>query len=845
MDVRCNRCGTDYEFDDDLISDRGTTVQCTNCGYQFKIYPERTAVMSPERWVVHTMAGRELAYTSLRDLQRAISENKVGPKDLLSRGNQAPRALGSIPELEPFFATTAGQSRGMQTAPRTMQGVAPPPSGTPRPPAEAKKIQPTKRGFGLPSDVGFASTLPSAAAKTGDFAQQPAASRILGADPSASTEPAPPRAESAPPKPAVPTPSGAPKMGMASTQRSGTLPDPAREIVHVKAVRVASDPPPKAFEATLPAASPPAPRIHTDPGIGAAAPPNVAPRDTRPGPPPKGPLNLDATLPVPAEPGGFAPIAATQRMVSERAAANFAAASGPGSSPYSTGPVRSSPRAAPTPEPPPISTRDRVPSYDELPLEEHVDPARRARSRWIAGVVFLAVAGLLGATLGRQYLVRLSTGQKAEPARHDERTARFLQEGTRLLDQADYDGAQAEFAKAQALSDRDPGVLAALGRLETVRADLVWLKLRLLDPTAQDNVQATTRELTRRAGRARQAVDAAFAVVADDPVVVRSRIDAMRIAGEEAKAREWIAPIAANASDPQNAYVLAALDLSETAPAFSTVIDRLRAAAVSEHEALRARGALIYALVRAGRVLEAETELAKVTAGERAHPLAPELKAFVGRFSAGLDGGVPAPPTSASASAAPAAPAPSERATGGAATGGGVAPITGDFRSRLTQASQASARGELTRAEDLYQSVLSEQPGNTEALSGLADVARRRGDSATASRLYERVLDSNPSYLPALMAVADTKWASGDHAGAVSYYRRVLEQAGPSSDYGHRAQSRINDAEGGNKAAPSAPAAPKPDGTEAPAPASPPTGDNPAPSRPDIDTTDLPGVKPP
>ena len=293
--------------------------------------------------------------------------------------------------------------------------------------------------------------------------------------------------------------------------------------------------------------------------------------------------------------------------------------------------------------------------------------------------------------------------------------------------------------------------------------------------------------------------------------------------------------------------MLAALDLSETAPAFSTVIDRLRAAAVSEHEALRARGALVYALVRAGRVIEAETELAKVTGGEKPHPLAAELKAFVGRFSAALDGGVPAPGSSASAapSAVTAVPSGGDRASGSGTTASGVAPITGDFRSRLTQAAQAVAHGELTRAEDLYQSVLTQQPGNTEALSGLADVARRRGDTTTATRLYERVLDANPSYLPALMAVADTKWVSGDHAGAVGYYRRVVEQAGPSSDYGQRAQSRINDVEGGSKAAPSAPAAPTPTGTEPPTPAPTATGDSPAPSRPDIDTTDLPGVKPP
>src|SRR5215470_15047490 len=152
MDVRCNRCGTDYEFDDALISDRGTTVQCTNCGYQFKIYPERTAVTSPERWVVHTMSGKELVYTSLRDLQKAIGEHKVGPKDLLSRGNQPSRPLGSIPELEPFFTAGVGPSRGMQSVPRTLHGVAPPPSGAPRPPQPAKD-KATQRGFGLPSNV--------------------------------------------------------------------------------------------------------------------------------------------------------------------------------------------------------------------------------------------------------------------------------------------------------------------------------------------------------------------------------------------------------------------------------------------------------------------------------------------------------------------------------------------------------------------------------------------------------------------------------------------------------------------------------------------------------------------
>src|SRR5437762_2890316 len=127
MDVRCNRCDTEYEFDDALISERGTTVKCTNCGYQFKIYPSEGKGVAPERWVVRTASGRELVYTSLRELQRGIADKKVEATDLLSRGKQAPRPLGSIAELEPFFQVLAiKHSKDDLRAQRTLHGVAPP-----------------------------------------------------------------------------------------------------------------------------------------------------------------------------------------------------------------------------------------------------------------------------------------------------------------------------------------------------------------------------------------------------------------------------------------------------------------------------------------------------------------------------------------------------------------------------------------------------------------------------------------------------------------------------------------------------------------------------------------------
>jgi len=327
---------------------------------------------------------------------------------------------------------------------------------------------------------------------------------------------------------------------------------------------------------------------------------------------------------------------------------------------------------------------------------------------------------------------------------------------------------------------------------------------------------------------ANQAVE----VAPDDPKMARAKIDALRLSGDLAGARGFVARVGAITGQGETAYVLAALDLAEETPNWQAVVDRLKAAAAGESNPGRARGALVYAIARSGDLRLAREELDKLATAPRPYPLLVELRAFVTRLS-----GPPLP----------------EMETGGRRDAGvaGVAVVAaeprrdtdlarvegtvpaGDYRALIQQASQAAASGNRDRAEQFYRAALAKSPGDTEALSGLGDVARARGSPTVARTYYEKVLATNPHYLPALAALADIKWDAGDHAGAAKLYRDIADSAsdGPLAQ---RAKERAAQVEASPppKAPPRAPAAPAP--TTSPQPSDLP---------PEIDTSDLPGFK--
>jgi tetratricopeptide (TPR) repeat protein len=424
----------------------------------------------------------------------------------------------------------------------------------------------------------------------------------------------------------------------------------------------------------------------------------------------------------------------------------------------------------------------------------------------------MAAVGVVGWVVAKPYLKPKPANATAQL---DPRALGFLTDGERALADGNLDLAQGDFDKASALAEHDLRVLVDEARVAAARADVPWLAMKLLPPDAKDLVRTTKAELDDRVARARKAADAALAVAPEDVSAVRAHIDALRLAGDRDAARKEVAKIA-QAAQPETAYVLAALDLAEPDPLWTTVIDRLHVAAGAEGNAGRARAALVYALARSGDTAGAKTELAKLDAMVRPYPLLPQLHAFVDKtpVKTALDGGVAANVPNVAVSALPQQPAAGQ-VGGGAGAGAGDTDqpgVPGASTSAMKAAQAAIRKGDWNRARQIYEALVARNPNDSEALAGLGDVARASGDMAGAMSAYKRALSVNPSYLPALVGLADTQWASGDRGSAVRAYKDIVDRF-PEGTYPGYVKTR---AEGGAPApAPPGASTPTPTGSAA------------------------------
>jgi predicted Zn finger-like uncharacterized protein len=696
MDVQCERCKTEYEFDDALVSGRGTTVRCTTCGHQFKVRRTEGADASDEdRWLVKTANGHQFTFVTLRELQRAILAHQVSRSDLLRRAGAAPRPLGSISELEPFF-------EGRTTSTR------PPPPG----PADEAPPVPS---FPKRSSITWEDDAP------------------------------------------------APAMPRSNTASYGQAPQGRAKVDTLRVL----------------------------PGAGAA--PVAAPIVPQP---------IVSATPYPAQRVPFHEHTTAVESVEVREAAP------PPAPPPAPWPEVSSPLPAPTR---PVRRRTTSSDFDSAETRSSIpssldEPysARRGRrvGGWIVALVLLLAVGVLGWAIARPYV--LARGASAA-AQLDPRAEAFLAEGEKAISAGDLDQAAEAFDKASALAENEPRVRLDQARVATAQADVPWLKLRLLPVGAVDQVRATKADMTERVGRAGRLADEALASAPDAPAAARVKIDALRLAGQPDAARAFVAKVIGQASQPETAYVLAALDLAEPEPLWTTVLERLRLAASGEGAAGRARAALVYSLAKSGDTADARTELAKLDALAHPSPLSPDLHALVDKLPAKgvLDAGAPAAPARGPAIPAGTAggvPAP-------AAPGGGGDSIPGDSRSAMQVAAQAYKKGDLGRARQIYEAIATRNPTDSEAVAALGDVARAQGDSSGAITDYKRAITVNPSYLPALLGLADTQWSSGDKASATRGYGDIVDRF-PEGTYPPYVKQRIDAASAATAGPAAAPASP-------------------------------------
>src|SRR5215470_6754517 len=178
MDVRCEKCQTEYELDEARLKPGGVTVKCTNCGHMFKIRKRTpTNVGAPvverqrptsskppiggradsilgdipratsdngsgptaeRQWLIRLETGEQRSCRELAVLQQWIIAGIVTRESLISRTGKTWKRLGDVTDLGQYFviADEARQTREERTThqvsrpagavvpPRTMAGVA-------------------------------------------------------------------------------------------------------------------------------------------------------------------------------------------------------------------------------------------------------------------------------------------------------------------------------------------------------------------------------------------------------------------------------------------------------------------------------------------------------------------------------------------------------------------------------------------------------------------------------------------------------------------------------------------------------------------------------------------------
>ena len=790
MDVRCEKCLTEYELDEARLKPGGVTVKCTNCGHMFKIRKRSTTnagagipghatsptgpqqpramtandPMAPapdggdREWRIRLETGETRSCRELATLQQWIVAGVVTRESLISRTGKTWKRLGDISELGSYFAI-ADEARG-QRQQRT-DGRAP---AAPAKPPSAAEIKSTLIGVGPGRD---------------DIVSHPAL-------------PTPP------PEPVVPASPRTPPMGSNVTPQrsSGSVrPPDGPRVTSPEAIAQTL----VTSEDALTPARPLNPLLQPVSIAGArvvpSSSPPPAPRTARPTPPPPPPIAR------PGNTGG-------DRMTGEWAASDIRAVDeatgqqGPSggkvaaipAEPAFAGRLRNIP-----------ATGQREPGFgmapDSLLDDDMTGPVRVPGSgtgKWIALGALLLIAGA-GAAIyflvirpddgatGEQVaqvdalsIVPIATATDAGmPPRPDASTAVTAGDAFEAARSALYSDVRDRASQADlALAGKgeEAEVLAMRARLATTLAQSLEDEARLTTDRARADTlrkQKTTTVLdaVKLASRAVQKAPAS-------PLANAAMADLLRLQGKPAKDIKKYLDAAgpAGAGDREVALVTAMLDLREKrvaeARAAFARLDAEPGQPGSMEQTGDVRPRFQTALLHAADN-KADAARAAVESILTLQPDHAGARALQAKLASAVSTTDPMPPEDGGGSGSTGGTG--KDGTGKDGTGKDGGDTGGDSYERILAKANAAAENSCAQAMPLYEKALDLKPNSVEALTGVGYCHLDAKQFSQAYSKFRAALGISSRYERALWGVAEMYQQQGRNEQAIEAYRRYLE----------------------------------------------------------------------
>jgi len=832
MDVRCEKCQTEYELDEARLKPGGVTVKCTNCGHMFKIRKRtitnvgtipagrdskdsrdpgrpRTASSKPPRpdsmfdvpppfpddaadsddapttierqWLIRLESGDQKSCRELATLQQWIISGVVTREALISRTGKTWKRLGDIVDLSQYF-TIADEARANRN----------------------RAKQPSRPGSAKDAPVGH-HTLP------GYSAAQAAGGTILPDD----------DGDEAPARGITPTPPPIPQRGAARTPAMG-----------------------------VPAVGPSGPGGKTNVAMSttvpAAAPPPQA-RGSRTTPPPPPPMTKRLVAPSGPVPTSRPP--AVPPPQDGRATAMWATDAVKPPAATTTGPFVGNLSAAP--DEPAFAGRVRMAPGDEATFQtgkvrvvdddDDLLPARRgSRAGMLVLIMALLVMGA-GAAGVYMFVIRKGADDQAggpkdagaaaavTPIAPTSNAAPVVVVAPAGDATAAEPAVALDAARGELASDLEPRLRTAAQSLETASdPGSLALRAHLIGQLAQDlQDRASVLSDTALADALRQeakqlVLDAATAAqralkaAGDDAGANLAMAEVLRLQGKPAHdIKRYLDTARSQASSPPGIWmrdlalaeglVLARDGKLDDAKAAFTAVDQ-GADKLETSGDVRARFHLALVLTAENQAAEAKPLVDAVLAAQPEHAGAKALAAKLETLVTKTD---PLPPEEGNAPAAaprpaPVAPGPAQTpapapGAGRPSAGGGG----GDSYDRLLARANAVADTSCARAMELYAKALEQKPNGVEALTGMGYCHIDAKQFASAFSKFRAALAVSSRYEPALRGVAEAYQQQGRKEQAIEAYRAYLDVY-PDSAAAKKQLERL----GGDTAPAPAPSAP-------------------------------------